>query len=81
MSLLNTLGSSQLSIALESGEGALLWDDQGNEYWDFYGGHAVTLIGNSHPKLTEAITKQAQKLSFCTTISDLDSSNCSTKTV
>ena len=71
MSLLNTLGSSQLPITLQSGDGPLLWDDQGNEYWDFYGGHAVTLIGNSHPKLTEAISKQAQQLSFCTTISDL----------
>ena len=71
MSLLNTLGNSQLPITLQSGDGPLLWDDQGNEYWDFYGGHAVTLIGNSHPKLTEAISKQAQQLSFCTTISDL----------
>ena len=71
MTLLNTLGSAQLPIALHSGEGPLLWDKQGKMYWDFYGGHAVTLIGNSHPKLVDAITDQARLLTFCTTISEL----------
>ena len=51
MTLLNTLGNSQIPIQLHSGEGPLLWDKNGKMYWDFYGGHAVTLIGNSHPKL------------------------------
>ena len=54
----------QLTLTLQSGDRSLLWDDQGNEYWDFYGGHAVTLIGNSHPKLTEAISKQACNCPF-----------------
>ena len=71
MTLLNTLGNAQLPIALHSGEGPLLWDKQGKMYWDFYGGHAVTLIGNSHPKLVDAITDQARLLTFCTTISEL----------
>ena len=31
----------------------------------------VTLIGNSHPKLVDAITDQARLLTFCTTISEL----------
>ena len=34
-------------------------------------GHAVTLIGNSHPKWANAISKQAHLLGFCTTISPL----------
>ena len=44
---------------------------QGEMYWDFYGGHAVTLIGNSHPKWASAISKQAHLLGFCTTISPI----------
>lgn len=71
MHILNTLGSSQLSIQFHSGDGAILRDIEGKEYWDFYGGHAVTLIGNSHPKWADAISKQAQLLGFCTTISPL----------
>ena len=71
MHILNTLGSAQLSIQFDSGEGSILRDKHGNEYWDFYGGHAVTLIGNSHPKWADAISKQAQSLGFCTTISPL----------
>ena len=71
MTHLNTLGKSQIPIQLHSGEGPLLWDKSGKMYWDFYGGHAVTLIGNSHPKLSNAIAEQAKILSFCTTIAEL----------
>lgn len=71
MHILNTLGSSQLSIQFHSGAGAILCDSTGKKYWDFYGGHAVTLIGNSHPKWADAIAKQAHVLGFCTTISPL----------
>ena len=71
MHILNTLGPSQLPIQIESGQGSFLWDSEGKRYWDFYGGHAVTLIGNSHPKWVAALTKQAQTLSFCTTISPI----------
>jgi predicted acetylornithine/succinylornithine family transaminase len=44
------------------GEGARLWDDQGNEYLDFQTGLAVTSLGHSHPAVMEAIREQAQKL-------------------
>lgn len=66
--LLNTVGASKWPITLHSGEGALLWDTGGRTYWDFYGGHAVTLIGHGHPRWIEAVTRQAKLLSFCTTI-------------
>ena len=53
MTLLNTLGEAQLPIAIHSGEGPLLWE------LGFYGGHAVTLIGNSHPNwLRPSVRKQ-----------------------
>ncbi len=71
MHILNTLGPSQHPIQFHSGEGSVLWSIEGKMYWDFYGGHAVTLIGNSHPKWAAAIAQQAQLLGFCTTISPI----------
>jgi hypothetical protein len=58
--MLDTVGAGRLPITLESGEGALLWDVHGRTYWDFYGGHAVTLIGQGHPRWADAIAKQAR---------------------
>lgn len=49
-------------IALTHGEGALLWDADGNEYIDFFAGIAVNALGQSHPKIIETIKKQAEKL-------------------
>lgn len=66
--LLDNVGGSALPITPCSAEGALLWDTDGNHYWDFYGGHAVTLLGQGHPRWVEAITTQARQLSFFTTL-------------
>ena len=44
--------------------GAKLWDDQGQEYLDFYGGHAVISIGHSHPHYVQRLTKQLQNIGF-----------------
>lgn len=44
------------------GDGALLTDVEGNEYIDFGGGIAVMNVGHSHPKVVEAIKKQAERL-------------------
>ncbi|MEO6906362.1 MAG: acetylornithine transaminase [Abditibacteriaceae bacterium] len=52
----------RLPIAFSRGEGAKLWDINGKEYLDFLGGIAVVLLGHSHPKITEAVTRQAQTL-------------------
>jgi acetylornithine aminotransferase/acetylornithine/N-succinyldiaminopimelate aminotransferase len=52
----------RLPFAFSRGEGAKLWDINGKEYLDFLGGIAVVLLGHSHPKITEAITRQAQTL-------------------
>ena len=71
MTLLDTNGSAQLPITIVSGEGALLWDAGGRTYWDFYGGHAVTLLGQGHPEWVDAITRQARQLSFFTSIADV----------
>ena len=50
------------SIAIERGEGCLVWDEDGNEYLDFTSGWGVTCLGHSHPLITDAIVKQAQKI-------------------
>lgn len=46
------------------GSGAKLWDKDGKEYLDMYGGHAVISIGHSHPLYVEAIKSQVEKLGF-----------------
>lgn len=42
----------------------ILWDENGTEYLDFYGGHAVISIGHSHPHYVKAIQEQIQKIGF-----------------
>jgi Ornithine/acetylornithine aminotransferase len=46
------------------GEGCKIYDKEGNEYLDFYGGHAVISIGHSHPKYVEKISEQLNKIGF-----------------
>lgn len=42
----------------------ILWDKDGVEYTDLYGGHAVISIGHCHPHYVKAISEQAAKLGF-----------------
>lgn len=49
-------------LVLESGSGCMVRDIDGNEYIDCVAGIAVNNVGHSHPKLVEAIKKQAEKL-------------------
>ena len=46
------------------GQGSTLWDAEGQEYLDLYGGHAVISIGHCHPHYVAAISEQIQKLGF-----------------
>jgi len=59
-SLMNTY--NRLSVSFESGEGAWLFDTDGNRYLDALSGIAVCGLGHSHPAITKAITDQASKL-------------------
>lgn len=45
-------------------EGCRVWDKEGKEYLDFYGGHAVISIGHSHPAYVEALQNQVAKIGF-----------------
>ncbi len=44
------------------GEGARLWDEQGNEYLDFLCGLSVTNIGHCHPRVVAAVREQVARL-------------------
>ncbi len=44
------------------GEGAKLYSSEGKEYIDFGSGIGVCSVGHAHPKLAEAVCKQAKKL-------------------
>ena len=46
------------------GEGCRIWDKDGIEYLDLYGGHAVISVGHSHPVYTKRIKDQVEKLGF-----------------
>ena len=51
-------------IHIVQGKGCHVWDDQGTEYLDLYGGHAVISIGHAHPHYVEAISRQVGTLGF-----------------
>ena len=55
---------SLLDMEPVKAQGAYLWDRNGVEYLDFYGGHAVILIGHTHPHYVEMISSQLSKIGF-----------------
>ena len=55
---------SLLDMEPVKAHGAYLWDRNGVEYLDFYGGHAVISIGHTHPHYVEMISSQLSKIGF-----------------
>ena len=55
--IMNTYG--RFPVAIDYGEGATLYDPEGNAYIDFASGIGVTSLGYGDPKWVEAITAQA----------------------
>lgn len=51
-------------IAPVKGRGCYVYTEDGTEYLDLYGGHAVISIGHCHPHYVEAIAHQAAMLGF-----------------
>lgn len=41
-----------------------VWDAEGQEYLDLYGGHAVISIGHSHPHYVKSVSEQVSRLGF-----------------
>lgn len=53
--------SKLTDLEVVSGSGAIVYTKDGGEYLDFTSGIAVTSTGHCHPKVVEAITRQAQR--------------------
>ena len=51
-------------VDIVRGRGFHVWDADGEQYLDLYGGHAVISIGHAHPRYVEAISRQAARLGF-----------------
>ena len=52
------------NVNIVKGQGCKVWDDQGQEYLDLYGGHAVISIGHSHPHYVKMLSQQLNTLGF-----------------
>lgn len=62
MNLFNVYPINPINIV--KAEGSTVWDAQGNEYLDLYGGHAVISIGHTHPHYVKTITEQLNNIGF-----------------
>jgi acetylornithine aminotransferase len=51
-------------IEIVSAKGSTVWDSEGKEYLDMYGGHAVISIGHTHPHYVQRISEQLNKIAF-----------------
>ena len=52
------------NVNIVKGQGCKVWDEQGQEYLDLYGGHAVISIGHSHPHYVKMLSQQLNTLGF-----------------
>ena len=55
-------------MELVRGEGYRVWDSEGNEYLDFFGGIVTTISGHAIPEITEVIKSQAEKIVHSSTL-------------
>lgn len=55
-------------IELVRGEGFRVWDSEGNEYLDFFGGIVTTISGHAVPEIVEAVREQAGKILHSSTL-------------
>jgi ornithine--oxo-acid transaminase len=53
-----------LPVVLEKGKGVFVWDVDGKKYYDFLSGYSAVNQGHSHPRLINALTDQAKKLTL-----------------
>ena len=51
-------------ITITKAQGSYVWDENGVQYLDLYGGHAVISIGHSHPLWVSRIEEQLNKIAF-----------------
>lgn len=52
------------NITITRASGSYVWDEEGQQYLDMYGGHAVISIGHTHPHWVKRIEDQLQQMAF-----------------
>lgn len=52
------------NITINRAQGSYVWDNNGVQYLDMYGGHAVISIGHTHPHWVKRIQTQLEKIAF-----------------
>jgi acetylornithine/LysW-gamma-L-lysine aminotransferase len=52
-------------VVITRGKGAVVWDVNGKEYIDCTSSYGVALFGHCHPRIVEAVCRQAEKLITC----------------
>ncbi|HRH61241.1 MAG TPA: aminotransferase class III-fold pyridoxal phosphate-dependent enzyme, partial [Chitinophagaceae bacterium] len=53
-----------IPVVLEKGKGVFVWDVDGKRYYDFLSGYSAINQGHCHPRIINALTEQAQKLTL-----------------
>ena len=53
-----------LPVVLDRGKGVYVWDVEGRKYFDFLSAYSAVNQGHCHPKIVEALTNQARKLTL-----------------
>ena len=53
-----------LPVVLKEGKGVFVWDVDGKKYYDFLSAYSAVNQGHCHPKIIQALTEQAQKLTL-----------------
>tara|TARA_Y100001934_G_C12358181_1_gene779183 strand:- start:1414 stop:2625 length:1212 start_codon:yes stop_codon:yes gene_type:complete len=53
-----------LPVVLSKGEGVFVWDAEGKKYYDFLSAYSAVNQGHCHPKIIEALKKQADTLTL-----------------
>ena len=56
---------ARLPLTAVRGRGAVIWDVNGIEYIDCTGAYGVSVVGHCHPRVVEAIKRQAEQLIAC----------------
>ena len=51
-------------ITITKAQGSYIWDENGVQYLDMYGGHAVISIGHTHPHWVKRMEEQLEKIAF-----------------
>ena len=59
-------------VAFVRGSGCTLWDADGREFLDLYGGHCTSVIGHAHPRWVTAVSEQAARLAFYSNVASSD---------